>query len=461
MDNLIVLSYLLLTLFIGLYNRSRSNSFKSFASITNNTKNSKLLLLATIFVSSVGGGTIFGLAEKSFTGNIAFTYGLILTIPVDLLVAKFVVPRFIKHYGAQSIGDIMTCYYGKAGRVISGAAAIFLSIGFLAAQISVSGRIFQYILKIDFIYGVLLSYSIVIIYTTIGGLRSVMFTNVLQFFAMILAIPVITIMGIQTIGLSNFIANVPSNRIFFNYSNDLLTDTISAALSFVVMGLYPNFIQRILINKNHYTTSKAIYYKTAIYAAFLIFTTANGLIAYLTYPEQSSGLALFVLIDQIIPFGLKGIVVVGLLATVMSTADSDLNVTSISLIKDIFIPIFGEKNQQSLLHLARVANVVVGSFAIVIALRYTSIVDLVIFVAGFWGSIVVLPLLFGLFNVTLSSKLVVLNAIISPVICLVWEYYFAATYNLRGVFVTTIASLLFFSVVKSSSSEPKTLCKNS
>lgn len=448
MDNLIVLFYLLLTLSIGLYNRSRSGNFKNFASVKSNNKNSRLLLLATIFVSSVGGGTIFGLAEKSFTGNLAFTYGLFLTIPIDLLIARFVVPKFIKHYGAQSIGDIMTFYYGGAGRIISGAAAIFLSVGFLAAQISVSGRIFQYILKVDFVYGVLLSYGVVIVYTTIGGLRSVMFTNALQFFAMILAIPVITIVGIKTIGLGNFLAIVPSNRIFFNYGGTLLLDTISAALSFSVMGLYPNFIQRILINKNHHETSKAIYYKTAIYAAFLVFTTINGLVAYLTYPEQSSSLALFVLIDQIIPTGLKGLIVVGLLATVMSTADSDLNVTSVSLIKDIFIPVFGERNQQNLLQLARIANVIVGSFAIFIALKYTNIVDLVIFVAGFWGPIVVLPLLFALFSIRLSPTALILNFVISPVICVIWEYYFAVTYNLRGVFVTTAISLLFFLLTK-------------
>ncbi|MGI4775487.1 MAG: sodium:solute symporter family protein, partial [Janthinobacterium lividum] len=437
MDNLIVLSYLLLTLFIGICNRSRSGNFKSFASVKDSTRNNKLLLMATIFVSSVGGGTTFGLAEKSFTGNIAFTYGLILTIPIDLLVARFVVPQLTKHYGAESIGDIMVAYYGRAGRMIAGISAIVLSIGFLAAQISVSGRIFQYILRVDFIQGVILSYSIVIIYTTIGGLRSVMFTNVLQFFAMIVAIPVITIIGIKIIGLDNFIASVPKDRIFFSHDNSLFTDTLSATLSFAVMGLYPNFIQRTLINSNHKETSKAIYYKTAIYSVFLVFTTINGLIAYLIYPEQASSLALPFLIDQIIPVGLKGIVVVGLLATVMSTADSDLNITSISLVKDLFVPIYGEKNQQKLLQLARVANIIVGSAAIFIALRYTSIVDLVVFVAGFWGPIIVVPLLFGLFGTTIPKKMMILNSVISPAIFLIWEHYFANMYNLRGVFVGT------------------------
>ena len=62
-DNLIVLSYLILILFIGVYYRSKSGNFKSFASVKDSTRKNKLLLVATIFVASVGGGTTFGIAE--------------------------------------------------------------------------------------------------------------------------------------------------------------------------------------------------------------------------------------------------------------------------------------------------------------------------------------------------------------------------------------------------------------
>ena len=113
------------------------------------------------------------------------------------------------------------------------------------------------------------------------------FTNVLQFFAMILAMPVISIIGIHKIGIYNFIEQLPQSKIFFDNLNTLLQDTIAATAGFVVMGLYPSFIQRILINTNYKETSKAIYIKSFIYAFFLIFVTINGLIAYHLYPEQT------------------------------------------------------------------------------------------------------------------------------------------------------------------------------
>ena len=85
------------------------------------------------------------------------------------------------------------------------------------------------------------------------------FTNVLQFFAMILAIPVISIIGIHKIRIYNLIEQLPQSKIFFDNSNTLLQDTIAATAGFVVMGLYPRFIPRILINTNYKQTSKAIW----------------------------------------------------------------------------------------------------------------------------------------------------------------------------------------------------------
>src|SRR5690606_29335979 len=127
---------------------------------------------------------------------------LLITLPLDILIAIYVVPKIAKHYGAESVGDIMEKYYGLAGRLISGASVIIFSVGLLAAQISVSARIFEYILQFNYVHGVILSYAIVIIYTSIGGLRSIVLTNIVQFLAMIIAIPTITIVGIYITGLA-------------------------------------------------------------------------------------------------------------------------------------------------------------------------------------------------------------------------------------------------------------------
>ena len=441
-DNIIVFLYLISILAVGIYYRAKNSSFKNYANVESKVQNNKLLLIATIFASSVGGATTFGITEKAFLGHAYYAYALILTITIDIIIAIYVVPLIAKHHGAESIGDIISIYYGNIGRFIGGVSSVIVSVGFLAAQISVSGYIFQYILEINYIEGVILSYSIVLIYTTIGGLQSIVFTNLLQFFAMIIAIPVVTFIGLNKIGSINPIGDLIVET---NQSN-LFSYIIAAALSFSVMNLYPTFIQRALINKNPTQTTKAIYTKSVIYLFFLICVTLNGLIAYKLYPEQPSNLVLPYLINQIIPPLIQGLVISGLLAAVMSTADSDLNVTSIAIVKDIINPVLKVKNGQKLLLIARIINVATGSLAIIAALKFSNVIDLVVFFTGFWGPVILVPLVTTLFSIRVPTQIMVLSSISGAATFLLWEYYSLSLqyFNLRGVFIGTIVSCLIF-----------------
>ena len=446
-DLSIVAFYLISLLLIGIYTRSRKSGFKAFASVKGKDyTHSKLILVATIFASTIGGGTTFGISEKAFATNIAHSYGLVLAIPIDIIIAIYIIPRLIKHYGTETIGDIMFSYYGKVGRAIGGFSAILVSIGLVAAQISVSARIFEYILQIDYIKGVIISYGIIIIYTTVGGFRSLLFTNQIQFFAMLIAIPIISIFGLYQIGISEFIQKIPPEKFIILGNDDLIKTTISAFLGFAVMNMFPTFIQRALIDKDSSQTTKAIYLKSVLYAIFLIFITINGLIAFILYPEIKPSLALPYLIDHIIPVGVRGVVIAGLLAAVMSTADSDLNITSITLVKDFFKPIFNLSNQGKMLIIARITNIIIGSLAIFIALRFNSVVDLVIFIAGFWGPIILVPLIFGLYDITIPKFALIFTCFSGGTSFLLWEYFMAATNNLKSVFVGTLMSFIVFMI---------------
>lgn len=457
-DLIIVASYLILLLSIGIYKRSGRDSFKAFATIRDKyAKDSKLLLVATIFATSIGGGAAFGISEKTFSGNIAYSYALFLAIAIDIVIAKHIVPRLIKHYGVQTIGDIMFIYYGLTGRLIGGFASLVVCIGLIAAQISVSGRIFQYILQIDYIEGVIISYGVVIVYTTIGGLRSVLFTNLLQFFAILVAIPIISVIGINKIGIMEFIHKIPTEKIVIYSNADFIKTTIAAFLGFTVMNLFPTFIQRVLINKNADETKKAIYIKSGIYAVFLILVTINGLLAFVFCPDSIPSLALPFLIDYIIPTGLQGIVVVGLLAAVMSTADSDLNVTSITLVKDFMQPLFKLSGEQRMLTIARIANVVIGGISILIALCFSSVIDLVIFIAGFWGPIILVPLVLGLYDITISKFGMTFSSLCGIVSFILWEYFIATPVDLKGVFIGTVMNFVVFMMFYAKARKRQTL----
>lgn len=452
-DNLVVLAYLIAVLAIGLYYRSRSDSLRGYSSLSSARGTSTLMLVATIFATAVGGGTTFGLSEKAFSGNLAYSYAILLTVPIDILIAFYIVPKVVTHYGAVSVGDIMGKFYGNTGRIITGIAATLISVGYLAAQVNVSGRIFQHILEINHIEGVILSYVIVITYTTIGGLRSVVFVNLLQFLAMLASIPLVTFIGGYDIFNQDLVAAIPTTK--YSLSNiDLVQDTIAAALGFAVMGFYPSFIQRILIDKNAATVRSAIVIKSAIYVLFIICVTINGLIAFALDPLHNSALAIPYMLDYVLPVGLKGFVVVGLLSAVMSTADSDLNIASISIVNDIFRPLTNTQNERVLLTLAKITTFILGCFAIFLALSFHNAVDLVIFAAGFWAPMVLVPLVAGLFGIIGSRWVFVSSSIIGTLSFVLWEYFLSKV-AIKGVFIGTVVSLTVFFVALYSNKFPR------
>lgn len=446
LDILIVVTYLLLLMSIGFYNRSRFQNFTSFASVTNNGSSS-FLIIATIFASSIGGGTSFGISERVFSEDISYGVALMAAAIIDVLIAIFIIPKFVqKHYGAKSVGDIMFVYYGNVGRYLSGVAAIVFSIGILAAQISVSGYIFNYMLEVDYIFAVIISYSMVIVYTTIGGLRSILFTNQIQFIAIAISIPLISIFGLLDIGLMEFINAVPINKIDIFSTKDKIQTTIYIILGFAVMNMFPNFIQRILIQKDYKKTQKAILLKTSIYIIFLVFITLNGLIAFVKFPDIDSKFVLSVLIENTIPVGIKGLVIAGLLSAVMSTADSDLNISSVTLVKDIITPLFHITNQQKMLKIARIVNIFIGGFSIIIALNFSNIVDLVIFVSGFWVSVIIVPMIFGIFNKIISVIQMIISSAVGFSMFVFWEIALSDVTTLKPVFIGFIVNLMMFSI---------------
>ncbi len=443
-DLIIILIYLLILPIVSIYNKSKNLNFTTYGSINKSIIVSKLLMVATIFTSSVGAGTIFGITEKVLQGDLSYSYALMMIIPIDILVAIYFIPKINAHQEAQTIGDIMTSFYGLTGRYIAGAASIIVCIGFISMQISACAYIFEHILDLNWILGLIFSYTILMIYSTIGGLRSIIIINLIQFCIVLIAIPIITIFGIKEVGISQLLEKISLEIIIPNQNNELGFNVLVTSLSFLVMNLYPTLIQRSLINKNTINTVKSVYIKSSILAIFLLFITLNGLIGSILVIDENSNLILPALVNSIVPIGFRGIVILGLLSAVMSTADADLNIASLTAVNDFFIPIFNIKKDKNLLLIVRITNIFIGSLSIIIAIYFNNIIDILIFITGFWGPVILIPFCFGLFNIIISKRLFMISSFFGALSFLIWEIYFTPYYHFRGVFIGTIVNFLIF-----------------
>jgi len=198
LDYAIIIFYLSVVLLVGLWSGKGMKSLQEFS--VSHRSYTSIVIFATLSASFIGGGFSIGNAEKVFRlgiVNIAALWGFSLK---EILVARFIAPRTGNFPNVISTGDIMEQGYGKVARVVTGFFSVFLCAGIVGAQVGAMGLIFNVFLGIEPIWGILIGCGIVIAYSTVGGMRAVVLTDIIQFCVLAIGLPAALIFGIVKSG---------------------------------------------------------------------------------------------------------------------------------------------------------------------------------------------------------------------------------------------------------------------
>ncbi|MFO1129903.1 MAG: sodium:solute symporter family protein [Rickettsiales bacterium] len=440
-DIFIVIAYFFLLFIVGILNNSDRFSFKYTKK--NITEYTGIILIGTIFTSSVGGGTTIGLMQNIFNYDLSYVYGILFAVPFDIIIGLILLPKITQYFGKISVGDILYAHYGKYGSIVSGFCAIIISVGYIAAQISVSSYIFEYLLGINKFYGIILSYTIIITYASFGGLKAILYTNLMQFFGIIIGVPLIGIILFKTNDLNIIQYNEKYNII--EHSN-LFWGSIYIMINFSFALLTPNFIQRGLLMESPKLLQKALITKSIIYAIFIIIIAFNGLLLYAKYHSLNlTGYSIeeFNLLFENFFIGAKGIIAVGLLASATSTADSDLNIISISLYNDIYKKLTDAKHEYERI-LFKIITALIGFCSILIALAYKNIIEIIMFGASFWGPIIFVPLCGVFYNIKINKKQFLFLSCITLIFCILWDIFSKS--QIKAMFIGILFNFIIFNI---------------
>ena len=114
-------------------------------------------------------------------------------------------------------------------------------------------------------------------------------------------------------------------------------------------------------------------------------------------PTINPNLALPFVIQTVMPVGLKGIAIVGIMAVLMSSADSFLNAAAVSAIQDTLRPLCRRTlSEEAALRFTRWATFVMGATSTLFALRSTSALDALLYAYNFWTPFILVPLVAGI-----------------------------------------------------------------
>lgn len=421
-DFTIVAVYLLVTLGVGIYKGRNVSTVREYA-VADRTY-STAVMVATITATMIDAASTMGLTEKIFIYGPVFLL-LYFGEPIaKIFMAFFIVPRMNKFYEMISVGDIMNRFYGKPGGIITGIAGIILALGYVAAQVSAIGYCFYIFLDMSYILGTLIGCGIVILYSAFGGIKAVTATDAIQFILMITMIPILCDITVTYAGGYASLWNIIPVTHSTVWPEGNSTKYIWLLGIFYLPFLDPAITQRMLMAKNGSQLKKSLLIAAAVEVPMYIYISIIGLVGVVLYPHIEAAVVMPHIINTLLPVGVKGLCIATILAIVMSSADSYLNVASINLVHDVLRQLLNKPLADKIeLKLTKLFTVLLGIVAVFIALQFQSILDLILNFLGVWAPVVVIPLLAGIFGFKASSKSFVLSAAGGITAFILWKIF--------------------------------------
>ena len=392
LDIAIVVAYLVVNLWIGLQKKLRASTMRSFA--IGDSPCSASILQISLLATFIGGTSTIGLAESTFSQGLIFTLAMAGMSLSRILEAKIVVPKIAKYFGFLTVSEIMGSIYGKNIRIFTAFKAIISAIFVVAVQLKALGVVFKSIFNISPLIGILIGAIVVIMYASLGGIKSITYTDIFQFAILIIAIPLIAFFSIASIGGFEQLISIPLNT--SDTSNQVFKNIFSTFVVCAFPALFPEMVQRYLMTQDTKRIKSALYVNAAANLPIYLLVGIIGVIAANNFPSIEANLAFPVMVKEVLPIGIKGIVISGLLAIMMSSADSFLNTVPIAITHDILKPIFPNLPERYELSIAQITTVISGMVAIVIAVWADSIFNLLIFSIRLWIPIISPGLILGI-----------------------------------------------------------------
>lgn len=483
--------YLIFMLLIGAYYSKRNQSSGDF--YLGGRTLGPFVTAMSAEASDMSGWLLMGLPGLAYlTGcaGAAWTaLGLALGTYINWLLVAKRLRTYTSHIGAITIPDFFSKRYHDEKNILNLVSAIIIIVFFVpytASGFAACGKLFNSLFGIDYKVAMLISAFVIVGYTTLGGFLAASTTDFIQSIVMTFALLIVMFFGVHKIGgLSFVLDNARSMDGFLSMTNVFDPETGTSSpyrfidiISTLAWGLgyfgMPHILLRFMaINDTKKLTLSrrvaTIWVLISLFCAIFIGIIGNAVtkFGHLKFLSGSKSETVIVEISNLlsqhgIMFAcIAGVIISGILASTMSTADSQLLVASSGVSKNIFADFFGIKlDAKKEMLLARSTVIVISIIGCVIASNpQSSVFEIVSFAwAGFGATFgpVVLCALFW----KRSNKTGALAGMLAGFICIfLWKYIIRGLspaldiYELLPAFLLALIVNIFVSLITEKPSE--------
>ncbi len=330
-DIIILIAFFLILVIIGLIPAIKDKNSKGEFLLAGRKMGLTFFVMTNV---STWYGGILGIGE--FTYN----YGLISWTTQGLpyyffaILFAFFLAKKVRKSNLHTIPEKIKQIYGVKAGIISAIFIFFLASP--APYLLMSANIFEILFGLNKYYAVFISAIVAVLFVIKGGYKSDLFTDVFQFFVMFLGFIAIVYFSYEKFsGLEYLVQRLPSNHL-----NPTGGFSIYYLITWFIIAFWtfadPGFHQRCYSVKNEKIAFKGILISVIFWILFDFLTTSTGLYSKAYFGDSIDAILSFPLYaNAILSSGWKGLFFAGLFATIYSTLNSFLFISSSTLINDI------------------------------------------------------------------------------------------------------------------------------
>lgn len=401
----IVIVYFLFLFGVSLYINRRS--IKSYDDYNVAGRSVSIFPLILTFVgTAVGGSTLLGFMSNGYSFGMGQQWLNFSIFFAGIIMMFFFVKR-IRLYGEKynmvTIADFTTLRFGEGARFPTVISILIAYSAITGMQFVAIATILHLTIGLSITTGILISWILLTLKTYFGGMKSVIWQD--AFHGTIQTVGIFILFVVAIIASGGW-GKISDNAMAMNEGANLSIFSISAVDVFVYLltiGAYQfvrqDLWQRYWAAKDLKTATRG--YWISIVVAFLtgFFVITIGVAGKfgLTMGEIDPTLSYYAIIGHVFNFPMVVIMVVALMATVISTADSFLMAGASSIANDIIKPRLKEQDDKKLLGYSRLSVFMVSVFSLLLALYIPQLVNLWVTGTAMLVSSLLAPVAFGLF----------------------------------------------------------------
>lgn len=339
-EGIILLLYLVFMTVIGIYFYKRARTSESDYFTAGQSINAFVGAFA-IFAAIASSSSLMGAVGSGVTLGLPYYFTYAFGVLAALPLAMFLISGQVRRAGVKSMPDFFHQRFGTSVQILSAIFVVVAMTFYLVPQLTAAGLIGSYVLGIEYTTATIVLGIGFTVYAALGGMWAITYTDLFQ--GMIMLFGVVILAGVIIVDFGS-IGNMLDSALAVDPEFGDVTQPWMSYFGLFIAFIWfaiisPSVVMRNFASRDARTARRSSMGGTLIYIILFLggfFITIAGVTLGTVDTLENTDMIFVSVVQEYLPPILGGLILAGLLAAVMSSADAMLLAISAGIAHDIY-----------------------------------------------------------------------------------------------------------------------------